>query len=199
MNPLPSEPGALTFHPLTPDRWCDLEALFGLHGAQGGCWCMWWRQTAKEFAAGRGEPNRAALREIVERGEEPGILAYDRNQAVGWVAVAPRSSYARLARSRTLRPIDDQPVWSISCFFVAKTHRRRGVMRALIDAACDAAKARGAEVVEAYPVVPGDDHYPDAFAFTGTLDAFLDAGFTIASRPSERRAVVRRRVAARAV
>ena len=28
----------LTFHPVTPDRWPDLERLFGPRGAYSGCW-----------------------------------------------------------------------------------------------------------------------------------------------------------------
>ncbi|MDD5265426.1 MAG: GNAT family N-acetyltransferase, partial [Candidatus Bipolaricaulis sp.] len=122
-------PSKLSLHcvPLTLDRWTDLEKLFGAHGAQAGCWCMWWRQTASEFAAGRGDRNREALRTIVASGEPPGLLAYAGDEPVGWCAVAPRERYVRLARSRILKPIDEQPVWSIPCFFVARSYRRRGI------------------------------------------------------------------------
>ena len=186
------DPLSLEFHPLTPDRWDDLERLFGAHGATGGCWCMWWRRTAKEFAACAGDENRAAFRALVDSGDRPGVLAYVEGLPVGWCAVAPRERYPRLARSRTLRPIDDEPVWSITCFFVARPYRRRGVTSALIAAACDFVRARGGRVVEAYPVVPADNATPAAFAYTGFLSAFLSCGFVEVARPSAHRAIVRR-------
>ena len=41
---------ALAFHPLTADRWPDLEDLFGKDkGANSGCWCMWPRVSRAEF------------------------------------------------------------------------------------------------------------------------------------------------------
>src|SRR5690606_10805607 len=77
-------------HPVTPDRWPDLEALFGPRGATGGCWCMWWRLRRAQFNAQKGEANRQALQRLVTSGEIPGLLAYVDNQAVGWCAIAPR-------------------------------------------------------------------------------------------------------------
>ena len=98
------------FHPLTPDRWSDFEGLFGRHGAAGGCWCMWWRQTAREFDARKGESNRRAMKRIVTSGRTPGILAYHEGETVGWCSVAPREEFPRLERSRILKPLDDEPV-----------------------------------------------------------------------------------------
>ena len=134
----------LSFHPLTAGRWPDVEALFGERGACAGCWCMYWRLGAKEYAAGKGPGNRAAFRQVVERGDEPGVLAYVGDEPVGWCAVAPRDAYPRLDRSRILAPVDEAAVWSISCLFVARPWRRRGVSRSLIEAAVAHARSRGA-------------------------------------------------------
>jgi GNAT superfamily N-acetyltransferase len=177
--------------PLTPDRWPDLEKLFGPRGAQAGCWCMWWRQTASEFAAGKGDRNREALRTIVASGEPPGLLAYVGGEPVGWCAVAPRDRYVRLARSRTLKPIDEQPVWSITCFFVARSYRRQGVTARLLDAVVAFVRDRGGRIVEAYPIAPASGEYPAAYAYTGLLSTFLAAGFEVVARPSASRAIVR--------
>ena len=153
---------------------------------------MWWRRTSKEFAASTGEENHTALRALVESGARPGILAYADGEPVGWCALAPRSEYVRLARSRSLQPIDDEPVWSITCFFVARSFRRRGVTRELIEAACDFARRNGARIVEAYPMAPDDKGYPAAFAYPGLLSAFLACGFVEVARPSAHRAIARR-------
>ena len=180
------------FLPLTPPRFPDLEALFGPRGACGGCWCMWWRLTRGEYGAGRGESNRRALRALVGGGTVPGLLAYDGREPVGWVAVEPRAAYPRLARARTLRPVDAEPVWSITCLFVAREHRRRGLTAALVEVAAERALRRGAPAVEAYPVVPRAAT-GDAFLYTGVLSTYLRCGFEVVARPSASRAVVRRR------
>jgi GNAT superfamily N-acetyltransferase len=183
--------GALRFQPATPSRWKDVEALFGERGACAGCWCMWWRLTRSEFAKGKGEGNRRAFRRIVERGDVPGILAYDGTRPVGWCAVAPREEYATLERARSLKRLDDQPVWSVTCFFVEKEWRRRGLSVRLLRAACDHARKRGARIVEGYPVDPRKE-YPAAWAWTGLRAAFEKAGFEEAARPSRTRAIMRR-------
>jgi GNAT superfamily N-acetyltransferase len=189
----------IRFHPLTPKRWPDFEKLFGRRGACGGCWCMWWRQTRGEFAERHGERNRRAMRRIVESGEVPGILAYIKGEAVGWCAVAPRERYSSLERSRVLKRLDDEPVWSIVCLFVAREHRGEGVAEALIRGAADYAASRGARVVEAYPTMPRGRRLPDISSFMGVPAQYEKAGFTTRARPSAARAVMRRTVALGAV
>ncbi len=180
------------FWPLTPDRWKDLEHLFGERGACGGCWCMAWRLAHKDFAAGKGEGNRRAFRAVVKQGPPPGILAYCGTGPVGWCAVAPRSAYPRLANSRVLAPVDDEPVWSVSCLFVTKGHRRKGLSAELLQAAATLAQSHGAGVVEGYPVDTRGKDQPAPFVWTGLPPAFLKAGFKEVARRSPTRPVMRR-------
>lgn len=186
-----SEPLTLTFHPLTPERWPDLEALFGPRGACGGCWCMWWRLPRSAFNVGKGEGNKEAFRLLVESGEEPGTLAYVDGKAVGWCAVEPREAYPVLERSRILKRVDEAAVWSVTCFFVAKGYRRQGVTVQLLEHAVAHAREHGAQVVEGYPVEPRSGETADAFAFTGTAAAFRHAGFVEVARRSETRPIMR--------
>lgn len=180
-------------HPLTPGRWPDFEALMGPKGAVGGCWCMLWRLPARDWRAGCGEPNRRAMEERVAQSPPPGLLAYDEAGApVGWISVAPRAEFPRMAGSRILAPVDDVPVWSITCFFIRASARRKGFSRQLIDAACDFAQQHGAGVVEAYPVDPGSEPYASGFAWTGIASAFSAAGFREVARRSEKRPIMRR-------
>lgn len=181
----------LQFHSLTPSRWPDLESLFGERGACGGCWCMWWRMTRSRFHKQKGEPNRRAFKKIVDSGKVPGLLAYAQRKPIAWCAVAPRESYSLLERSRTLARVDDRPVWSVVCFFVAKPWRRQGVTRELLRAAAQYAKKHGARILEGYPIEPRQSHMPDAFAWTGFADAFLQAGFVEVLRRSNTRPIMR--------
>ena len=167
----------LTFHPATASRWKDLEELFGERGACGGCWCMFWRLPRNEFDAGKGPENKRALKRIVSAGHEPGILAYNDQEPIGWCALAPRQVYVALERSRILKPVDAEPVWSISCLFIKKPYRRRGVSAELLRAAVDFAAHHGARIVEGYPVEPSMEKMPDPFLWHGIPSAFSKAGF----------------------
>ena len=181
----------LEIHPLTPRRWSDLVKLFGPRGACAGCWCMWWRLSRADFVAGKGDGNRRGLERYVRAGKVPGLVAYEGGEPVGWVAVEPREAYSRLERSRTLAPVDAAPVWSITCFFVARRHRRKGVTRALIEAAVRHATASGARIVEAYPV-DLEKRTADAFLYHGAASTFRALGFEEAARRSPTRPILRR-------
>ncbi|HEY6571837.1 MAG TPA: GNAT family N-acetyltransferase [Candidatus Eisenbacteria bacterium] len=182
--------------PLTPERWKDVEALFGPRGACGGCWCMFWRLPRGEFTKGKGEGNRRAFRTLVRGGAEPGLLAYADGVPVGWCAVAPREAYPALERSRVLAPVDEKPVWSVSCFFIARGWRRKGVTVALLRGAAAHAAAHGGKILEGYPISPKKGALADAFAWTGLVGGFEKAGFTEAARRSATRPIMRRRVRA---
>jgi len=116
------------------------------------------------------------LRRIVRSGAEPGVLAYRDGKPIGWCAVAPRAEFSYLERSRVLAPIDDRPVWSITCVFVAKEYRRQGLSALLLKASCEHAAPKGAEIVDGYPQELQKET-PTAFAWTGVASAFQNAGF----------------------
>lgn len=181
----------LTIRPLTPARWDDFEELFGPRGACGGCWCMFWRLSRAEFNKNKGAGNRQLMRDLVGAGVAPGILAYLDGEPVGWCAVAPRTAYSALERSRILQPVDDTPVWSISCLFVRKDCRKKGLSVALLRGAIEFVRERGGSIVEGYPVEPQKKEMPAAFAWTGLASAFLKAGFRECARRSETRPIMR--------
>lgn len=182
----------LTFKPLQPDTWDDFVTLFGERGACGGCWCMLWRLPRRQFEQQKGQANKQAMEAIVNSGEIPGILAYHESRAVGWCAVAPRTSYSALARSRILKPVDDRPCWSIACLFIERSCRKKGVATQLLPAAVAYARSQGATMLEGYPVEPQSERdVPAAFAWTGIPKAFLRAGFKEVARRSPTRPIMR--------
>ena len=180
----------LVCRPLTPDRWADFETLVGERGACGGCWCTFWRQPRSAFNENKGLGNRRIMLGIVNDGP-PGILGYLGGEPVAWCAVAPREDYPALGRSRILQPVDDKPVWSVSCLFVRKDQRMKGLSVRLLRAAVEHVKSQGGTVVEGYPVEPKTDAMPAAFAWTGLASAFRAAGFREVARRSDTRPIMR--------
>jgi GNAT superfamily N-acetyltransferase len=179
------------FRPATGANWSHLETLFGERGACGGCWCMAWRLPPAQWRLQKGTENKKALRRLVSCDPAPGIIGFLGREPVGWCAVAPRTSYPFLGRSRVLAPVDDSLVWSISCLFVAKHHRRKGLSALLLTEAVEFAAGRGAAIVEGYPTQPFSKRAPDPFLWTGTVSAFRAAGFVEAMRRSKTRPIMR--------
>jgi len=195
-------PMRFSIKPLSAPTWNALAELFREGGDPRWCWCQHWRLRSKDMASAKVPGLRERLHAQALSSQPPGLVAFDGDRAVGWVSLGPRADFERIVRSRVIPTIDDRPVWSIVCFAVSESARGRGVARALLDAAIDHARKRGADALEAYPVATDADEpiHPDA-AFTGMLPMFERAGFRIvaarASDPSSRhqRVVVRRELA----
>jgi len=181
---------SLSTQPLRRNLWNDFEELFGLNGACGGCWCMFWKLRGKAFEDVKGTTTRQMHKSIIDAGTVTGLLAYMDGEVVGWVAVEPRSAYDKLAYSRVLKPIDDQEVWSVTCFYVARKHRRKGITVGLLQAAIEHVKSQGGRIVEGYPVDAQAD-MPAPFVYTGTASAFQQAGFKEVARNSPTRPIFR--------
>jgi GNAT superfamily N-acetyltransferase len=187
----------LAIHPLTPERWPDLMAIFESRGCSvaKACGCMAYRRIgAVQPLPGltHSATNRAGFKAIVDAGPPPGLLAYraEDGKPVGWLAVGPRQDYARLQRSPIMKPVDNRPVWSLICFVVPAEFRRQGIARQLLAAAVPFAAALGATLLEAYPVDAAGPQRDDALWF-GSKAWFDQAGFEEVARRKPTRPVVR--------
>ena len=180
-------------HPLTPERWSDFETLFGERGACGGCWCMWWRLKRSEFEKQKGAPNKRSMKKIVTSGQVPGIIGYYEQEPIGWCSIGPRDDYAALEQSRVLKRVDNLPVWSIVCLFIARPYRRQGVSVSMIKKAVAYAVKRGARIIEGYPfdLSGKKSPLPDPFVYTGLVSAYRKAGFDEIQRRSPSRPIMR--------
>ena len=186
----------ITVTPLTPDRWADFEAVFNAKGCSiaRGCWCMAYRRSGapESFLPGasRADANRAELKALVDAGKSPGLIAYHGTVPVGWISIGPREEYAKLKRSPVMKPVDEQPVWSVVCFVVPKAYRGQGVAHALLAGAVTYAREQGATMVEAYPVdKPARSN--DDFMWFGAKSMFDKAGFQEVARRKPARPIVR--------
>jgi GNAT superfamily N-acetyltransferase len=186
----------LVVHPLTAQRWPDLEAVFEARGCSmaRGCWCMYYRVSGKDTLTRPGETQRSrakgALKALAAQNPPAGLIGYRDGTPVGWIALGPREHFAKLAKSPVMKPIDDQPVWSIVCFVVPSAYRGQGVARELLAGAIAYASRRGVHLLEAYPVdrevAPGEGS-----SWFGSKRMFDEAGFTEAARRKPSRPLVR--------
>jgi len=186
----------LTVRPLTLDRWSDFEGIFAATGCSvaRNCGCMFYRRSGSPpplpTGKSRGKANRAALKALVAAGKSPGLIAYRGKVPVGWVSLGPREEFARLQRSPVMKPVDEQPVWSIVCFVVPAVHRGQGVGTALLRGAIAYARKHGATLVEAYPVDKPTRSDAETMWF-GAKSMYDRAGFEEVARRKPARPVVR--------
>jgi GNAT superfamily N-acetyltransferase len=180
----------LTIRPLTPDLWPQLEELFGRTGACNGCWCMYWRIGSAYTSRPRVQ-NKKAFKAVVKKGPPPGLLAFAGDMAVGWTQVTPRAALPGLDRGRFTKRVDDVPVWSLSCFYIRKGWRGKGVMTALIDAAIKFAKTAKAPALEAYPMKTSGSKRSSSGMYTGAASSFQRAGFKTVATPAPHRPTMR--------
>jgi ribosomal protein S18 acetylase RimI-like enzyme len=172
----------IAIHPLTPDRWDDLAALFEEGGDPKWCWCQFYRVRGLDWSNSSADVNRDRLATLTRDGPPPGLVGYQDGRAVGWVSLAPRPAFDRLTHAKLLAPVDDKPAWSIVCFVVSRTARGRGVAKALLDGAIAWAKREGATILEAYPSDVKGRKVPAANLYHGSLSMFEDAGFEVVAR-----------------
>jgi GNAT superfamily N-acetyltransferase len=183
--------------PATPDRLGDLADLFETGSATRGCWCMWFINSNKEVQHGwYTGGNRVAFEELAGTADPPlGLIAYEGEVPVGWLATGPRSRYPRATGPRTKilkdrDPDEDDDVWLLPCFFVRPGYRRGGVTAALLEAAVAHAQAAGARAIEGFPIA--DDYPKSQDDFVGKQRRFAECGFECVANPSPRRVVMRR-------
>jgi GNAT superfamily N-acetyltransferase len=158
------------------------ETLFEQPGGPKYCWCMAWRHASREHI--ENDEKKRMMTALIDAGTPVGIVAELDGNPVGWCSVAPRETYRKLSRQQ-----DDSEtgIWSIVCFYVPRTLRGGGLASALLDAAIDHAFAKGARVVEAYPV----DEAAPSYRFMGFRDMFAARGFCEVGTAGTRRYVMR--------
>ncbi len=190
--------------PANEARWEDIQAVLGTRGSAAICQCQRFKLQPKEsFGSVPVEDRALRLRAQTCCGDPSaettsGLVAYREGEPVGWCAVEPRTAYPGLLRVYKVPWVgreedkSDESVWAVTCVFTRAGHRRRGTGYALVRAAVDFARGRGARALEGYPMVtePGQD-ITWGELHVGTRSMFEAAGFTQVSHPTPRREVMR--------
>lgn len=180
----------LTFREVTADTWPDFEKLFESRGGPKNCWCMVWRTGGPGSPSAGSASRKAAMNQRIHAGVPVGILGYAGETPVAWCSIAPRDTY-RITMAEMQSDDAEERVWSVVCFFVARSARGQRAFNGLLEAAEALARTHGATVVEGYPV---DEDSP-SYRFGGFVGSFERAGFERIGRAGTRRYTVRKKLA----
>lgn len=172
----------LSIHPLTPNLLPDWLAFFdgdafADNPGWAACYCHFFHADSSEkpFEEREGAENRAAACALLAAGQMRGYLAYAGGKLVGWCQAAPRLLIPNVQRDPRRAVDDADQAGAVVCFVIAQPFRRRGIARALLDAALDGFRREGLAIAEAYPLQHSTD---DADNYHGPLALYLQAGFT---------------------
>jgi GNAT superfamily N-acetyltransferase len=172
----------LTFKPVTAKTVGDFEALFGAKGGPNWCWCMAFRATSADLKDAKSPARKQQMLDRINDGVPVGLVGYDEGTPVAWVSVAPKQTFQKGLGGAEV----NDKVWSLTCMFINRDHRKQGLTAQLIAAAAKHAKKHKAEMLEAYPVDPDSPSY----RHMGFVPAFKRQGFAAHGREGTRRHIM---------
>jgi GNAT superfamily N-acetyltransferase len=171
-----------TIKALGPGTWDDFADLAGRHnGVWNGCWCTWFHTFYSEKAKGRtAEDNRDSKQRMVSEGQAHAALVFDGDLAVAWCQYGTPDELPNIYhRKEYLAGQDKVPDYRLTCFFVDKKYRRKGVAAVALQGALDLIAQAGGGVVEAYPQDTSEGQKVSAtFLYSATRSMFEQAGFS---------------------
>lgn len=167
--------------PLCAETWDAYSALLERHnGVFGGCWCTWFHRPAGDAPGveGLGEGNNRSIKEkLVRDGRSRAALVFDGDKAIAWCQFGTPDELPNIYhRKQYLEETVRRPDYRLTCIFVDKRYRRRGVSEQALQGALDLIAEAGGGVVEGYPHDTGDKR--QAVLYNGTRALFERVGFT---------------------
>jgi GNAT superfamily N-acetyltransferase len=182
--------------PLDETTWLHFAGLVERHnGVWGGCWCMAFHPEGVGRAKTPAQ-NRAEKEGRVRDGRAHAALVYDGATCVGWCQYGPTEELPRIKAQRAYREgLTTLPDWRITCFFVDRSHRGKGVADAALAGALQEIARLGGGTVESYPEDADGRKVSSSFLHNGTVSMFERQGFERARRIGKDRWVVTRIVA----
>jgi GNAT superfamily N-acetyltransferase len=188
----------LTTRSLGPETWDAFAALAERHnGVWGGCWCTWFHTMAadKEREA---EANRALKERLVRAGQAHAALVFDEDVAVGWCEYGAPCELPNIYHRKQYDATSERaPDYRITCFFIDRRYRRRGVSRVALQGALDLIADAGGGLVEGYPHDIAGKKVSASFLYSGTRTLFEEAGFTYDRPKGTKNCVMVKQVAPR--
>lgn len=184
-----------TIQPLTPETWDDFERLVQKHnGVWGGCWCIWFHQS-DEIKRGTAEENKALKKALVQQGRAHAALVYAQGEPVGWCQYGSPQELPAIYHKKAVETADYVfPDWRITCLFIDKNHRGKGVAKTAVEGALELIRKAGGGVVETYPQQTEGAKISSSFLYNGTRSLFESCGFEFVSHKGKNHCIMRKTV-----
>lgn len=179
--------------PLGPDTWDAFAGLAERHnGVWGGCWCTWFHPSCAEKEPGAAG-SRARKERLVSEGRAHAALVSDGDAAVAWCEYGTPEELPNIYHRKEYDALLDRlPDYRLTCFFVDKKYRRRGMARVALDGALHLITQAGGGIVEAYPQDTEGEKVSASFLYNGTRSLFEQAGFSYVRRKGKNHCVMRK-------
>jgi GNAT superfamily N-acetyltransferase len=183
--------------PLGTDTWDAFAALAERHnGVWGGCWCTYFHPTCAERGQSA-EINRGIKQRLVNEGVAHAALVFDGDRAVAWCEYGTPDELPNVQHGKQyLAELDILPDYRLTCFFVDRDYRRRGMARVALDGALHLIAQAGGGVVESYPQDTDGTRTSASFLYNATRSLFEQAGFTYIRSKGKKHSVMRKTVPA---
>lgn len=181
--------------PLDESTWPAFSKLVEANGGVwGGCWCICYHLDPNG-PKGQMKPYRETKHRLVKEGRAQAALVFDGDEALGWCQFGPSQDLPGVRNRKNYEAgLDAIPDWRITCFFVGKGFRRRGVAHAALRGALAQVASLGGGVVEAYPEDVEGRKVSGSFLHGGTVAMFTAEGFEPVRRIGKNQWVVRKTV-----
>ena len=180
--------------PLDANTWDAFARLVERHnGVFGGCWCTWFHtfHGEKTFTA---EGNRALKKLLVEEGRAHAALVFDGDEAVAWCQYGTPDELPNIHHRKDYESAGDTPPdYRLTCIFIDRDYRRRGLTEIALHGALDLIAQAGGGVVEGYPQDLSDGRrVGNSFLYNSTRALYERAGFTYVRPKGKNHTVMRR-------
>ncbi len=182
-----------TVKPLSKDTWEDFAKLVEIHnGVWGGCWCIWFHQsdTIKRTTP---EGNKNLKKQLVETDRAHAALVYDGDNCIAWCQYGSPQELPAIYHKKQVETTEYiWPDYRITCLFVHKDYRKKGVAKIAVEGALTLMKNAGGGIVEAYPQDAGDQKGSSSFLYNGTRAMFESLGFEFIGPKGKNHGIMRK-------
>jgi GNAT superfamily N-acetyltransferase len=181
--------------PLDAATWDAFVHLAEKHnGVWNGCWCTWFHPACAEKGGSPGG-NRAYKERLVREGKAHAALVFDGDVAVAWCEYGSPDELPNIYHLKEYNAgLDKEPDYRLTCFFVDRDYRRKGVAAVALRGALELIAKAGGGVVEGYPQDTLGKRTSGSFLYNGTRSLFEKAGFSYERSKGKNHCVMRRTV-----
>jgi GNAT superfamily N-acetyltransferase len=184
----------LTIKALDTGTWPGFERLARKHnGVWGGCWCTAFHPKSPEQRQSS-EATRAYKERLVREDRAHAALVFAGDDCVAWCQFGSPQELPTIYHRKEVEAKMTAPDWRITCIFVDRDHRKKGLSRFALDGALELIKQAGGGVVESYPQDTQGKKVSNSFLYNGTRGIFEEAGFTYEGPKGKNHCIMRKTI-----